>query len=91
MINVAVQIENAIRQGLSVQSLHIENESARHRGHSGDNGTGQTHFHIEVVSNAFEGLGRVQRQRLINDLIAPLFSQGLHAASMKLSTPSEIL
>ena len=47
-------------------------------------------FSVTVVSEAFESLSLVKRQRLVLDTVAePLASGALHAISMKVYTPSE--
>ena len=51
---------------------------------------GGGHYAIVVVSNAFENIGRLQRQRMIKQLLQDLFSDGLiHALSIKAATPDE--
>jgi stress-induced morphogen len=42
-----------------------------------------------VVSLAFEETSRVERSRLANQALEPVFANGLHALSMKLLAPSE--
>ena len=79
-------IENEIRsrleRNLNIHHLDVVNESYKHVGHAGDNGTGQTHFKLTVVSDDFVGCNRIQRQRKIYDLLSDLFDQGMHALSI---------
>lgn len=77
-------IKEKILQNLNVTQCEVINESAKHKGHVGDDGSGQTHFKLMVVSSDFEGLSPVARQRLVNSIINPLFDKGLHAISMRL-------
>ena len=85
-------INQKISQSLTPVSLTVADESHLHRGHAGvrDAATPETHFSIEVVSDKFAGLNRVQRQRLVNDLLKDEFSNGLHALSLRCKTPSEV-
>ncbi|WP_408870794.1 BolA family protein [Gluconacetobacter takamatsuzukensis] len=86
------RIGRAIRAHLSPSLIEIEDDSGRHAGHSGMRGAaagGETHFNVLVVSTAFDGLARVQRSRLVHDLLAPEFASGLHALSLTLRTPAE--
>ena len=78
-------LEQKIRQAFAPSHLEIENES---RYHSRDP-QGETHFKMLVVSKAFEGLSRVDRQRAILDLYAQERAQGLHALSLRALTPAE--
>jgi len=72
---------------LSPQRLVITDDSGRHAGHSGARPGGETHFSLEIVSPAFAGLTRVQRHRLVHDLLADELRDGVHALSLVLQTP----
>jgi len=82
-------IKEKIKQNFDPVYYEVINESHKHKGHAGDNGTGQTHFKLLVVSDHFEGCNLVQRQRLVLDCLNPLFENGLHALSLKLFTEKE--
>ena len=83
------KIKSAIEGGLSPHHIQLINESHKHIGHAGDNGSGQTHFKLMVVSDVFAGCSRVQRQRLVNRVITGLFEEGLHAINIKAYTLEE--
>lgn len=88
-MTIEEEIKFVIERDFNPEHLEIMNESNKHAGHAGDNGTGQTHFQLLVVSKAFEGCNRMQRQQKVNDSLMFLFSKGLHAISMSLKTPGE--
>eukprot|EP00197_Chlamydomonas_leiostraca_P007333 CAMPEP_0202869074 /NCGR_PEP_ID=MMETSP1391-20130828/11787_1 /ASSEMBLY_ACC=CAM_ASM_000867 /TAXON_ID=1034604 /ORGANISM="Chlamydomonas leiostraca, Strain SAG 11-49" /LENGTH=258 /DNA_ID=CAMNT_0049549329 /DNA_START=229 /DNA_END=1005 /DNA_ORIENTATION=+ len=77
--------------------LVIENNSDQHAGHAGAKSaaamkagnTGETHFRVEIVSDAFAGQSLVQRQRAIYALLQEEFGLGLHALSLDTKTPAE--
>jgi acid stress-induced BolA-like protein IbaG/YrbA len=70
------QIEVWIREGLSCEQLSVEGDGR--------------HFEALIVSVAFEGLSRVQRQQRVNAVLRPHFeSELLHALSMQCLTPAE--
>jgi BolA family transcriptional regulator, general stress-responsive regulator len=69
--------------------LDVVDESARHAGHAGARPEGETHFRVEVVSGAFEGLSRVARQRLIHEALAEELKTRVHALSLAALTPEE--
>eukprot|EP00879_Flechtneria_rotunda_P006801 GHRR01007145.1.p1 GENE.GHRR01007145.1~~GHRR01007145.1.p1 ORF type:complete len:107 (+),score=32.50 GHRR01007145.1:236-556(+) len=77
---------------LSPVVLRIINESQKHAGHSG-NPSGaadaETHFRVEIVSNAFEGKRLVQRHQMMYQLLDYEIKAGVHALSMDTKTPSE--
>ena len=48
------------------------------------------HFAIDIVSTAFEGMGRVKRQQAVYAVIADLIAAGtVHAVTIKARTPGE--
>ncbi|OWK29672.1 BolA family protein [Sphingomonas mucosissima] len=86
-------VEQAITARLTaaLDPTHLEviNESALHRGHAGDDGSGESHFRVVVESAAFTGLNRVARQRLVNGALAELLRDHVHALAMKTLAPGE--
>ena len=59
-----------------------------HIGHAGSTGGG--HYAILIVSNAFDGMNRVARQRQVQTLLEDLFSsKQIHALSISAQTPDE--
>ena len=57
-------------------------------GHSG-HGHGETHFHVRMVTAAFEGVSRVERQRRVHAVLAAELHGPVHALSLALLTPAE--
>ena len=87
--SVQDQITARLTQALSPTQLVVLNESASHAGHMGDDGTGESHFRVEVTSAAFAGLNRVARQRLVNQALADLLKDRIHALAIKASAPGD--
>lgn len=81
-------IKRLVEEKLAPSSFELINESHKHAGHAGDDGSGQTHYKLKVASKSFEGLSRIERQRLVLSLLSEAFDKGLHAISLELSTPS---
>lgn len=86
-------VEEAMRrkllEALTPLALEIENESHRHAGHAGSPGTGESHFRLRIVSAAFEGLGRVDRQRLVYSILAEELKGPVHALAVRAVAPTE--
>ncbi len=82
-------IKAIIVDHVNIAHLELINESHKHAGHAGDDGSGETHYKLKLTSLDFEGLSRVARQRKILSLLKAPFEQGLHAISMILKAPSE--
>jgi len=85
----AERIENALRDALAPIHFALTDESAKHAGHAGARPGGETHYHVVLVSAAFEGQTRVARQRLVYRALDEEFETGLHALSLNLKTPLE--
>lgn len=78
-----------LTDALSPSHLLVNNDSHRHAGHSGDDGSGESHFSVTIESAAFAGLNRVARQRLVNRALADLLATRIHALAIRASAPGE--
>jgi BolA protein len=86
------QIAEKLNAALAPQSLDVEDESQNHAGHAGHAGHrpgGQTHFRVYIVSEAFRGKSRLERHRMINQLLAVELAAGVHALAIHASAPGE--
>ncbi|MEO7178258.1 MAG: BolA family protein [Allosphingosinicella sp.] len=86
---IAPEIERRLRAALAPAHLVVTNDSARHRGHAGDDGSGESHFSVEVVAERFAGMSRVERQRAVNFALADLMRDHIHALAIKAKAPGE--
>ncbi|MGZ8287398.1 MAG: BolA family protein [Allosphingosinicella sp.] len=86
---IAPEIERRLCAALQPAHLVVTNDSARHRGHAGDDGSGESHFTVEVVAERFEGMSRVERQRAVNSALADLLRDHIHALAIKAKAPGE--
>ena len=86
---LANTIAARLTAALTPTRLHVSNDSAQHAGHMGDDGTGESHFSVDVESAAFAGLNRVARQRLVNKALADLLETRIHALAIKARAPGE--
>ena len=83
------RIKTKITEKLAPLALEVENQSALHAGHAGDDGSGESHFHLMVVSEAFGGMSRVARHRMIFEILAEEMKT-VHALSIMAYSPSEV-
>lgn len=86
---VAAEIEKRLRAALSPERLAVIDDSAKHRGHAGHDPRGESHFTVEIVSTTFAGKTRVQRHRLVNQALAPLLAERVHALAIVAKAPEE--
>ncbi|HMI96441.1 MAG TPA: BolA family protein [Micropepsaceae bacterium] len=87
--SVANRLREKLETAFAPQTLAIEDESARHSGHSGAREGGESHFRVRIVSAAFNGLTRVERQRRVYAVVADEIEAGLHALALTTLTPEE--
>jgi BolA family transcriptional regulator, general stress-responsive regulator len=86
---VAAEITKRLTQALNPTRLEVVNDSASHRGHAGDDGSGESHFTVEIEAEAFTGLNRLERQRAVNAALGDLMRERVHALSIKAKAPGE--
>jgi BolA protein len=86
---VAAEITRRLEKAFAPAHLEVINDSARHRGHAGDDGSGESHFTVEVVTEAFAGLSRLERQRAVNAALGDLIRDRIHALAIKARAPGE--
>jgi BolA protein len=86
---VAAQIAERLRSALAPERLAVIDDSEKHRGHSGHDPRGESHFTVEIVASAFAGKSRLERQRAVNAALADLLRQRVHALSIRAKAPGE--
>ena len=69
--------------------LDVVDESDLHAGHAGAREGGGTHYRVRVVSAKFDRRSRVERHRLVYDLLTAEFADGLHALALVAKAPGE--
>ena len=98
-MSIQSTIEDKLRQAFSPERLIVINESHQHAGHhhtaSGHHevfdGTGETHFRVRIVADAFSGMNRIERHRAVNALLAEELEAegGVHALAIEPAAPGE--
>lgn len=74
---------------LNPTRLDVVNESHQHAGHASSPGTGESHFRVLIVSGDFTGKSRVERHRIVNELLKDELRDGVHALAIKALAPGE--
>jgi BolA protein len=80
-------IRNKLEQAFAPVFLLVENQSHLHAGHAGDDGSGQTHFRVEIVANAFAGQSRVACHRMVHQILEDDIKSRIHALSLTARSP----
>ena len=87
--SVAAEIAARLEQALAPAQLRVINDSDRHRGHAGHDGSGESHFTVEIVAERFAGMSRIARQRAVNHALGDLLAERVHALAIKARAPGE--
>ena len=86
---VAEAIHEKLSAAFSPIRLEVVDDSARHNGHAGARPGGESHFNVVIEAAAFEGMGRVQRQRAVHGALAAELAGPVHALSVQALAPGE--
>ena len=86
---VAAEITRRLTAALSPTRLAVIDDSESHRGHAGHDGSGESHFTVEIESPSFTGQNRVARQRAVNAALGDLMHERIHALAIKARAPGE--
>ncbi len=86
---LATEIEQLLTVAFAPASLAVVNDSARHSGHMGDDGSGESHFTVDIESALFAGKSRLERQRMVLRALGDIPGQRVHALAIKARGPGE--
>jgi BolA family transcriptional regulator, general stress-responsive regulator len=86
---IASEMESLLTAAFAPTRLAVINDSGQHSGHMGDDGSGESHFTIEIEATAFAGQSRIDRQRMVNKALGDLPGQRVHALAIKAVAPGE--
>lgn len=88
-MSFVLTIEDKLRIAFTPTVLEVKDDSHLHAGHAGAPAGGQSHFRVLIVSPMFDGMGRVMRQRKVNEVLGDELRTQIHALTMKTLTPTE--
>ncbi len=88
-MTVADTMRGKLTERFAPTRLAIVDDSHRHAGHAGARPGGETHFSVTIVSAAFDGIGRIARQRLVYAALADELAGGVHALALTTLAPAE--
>lgn len=80
-MSVKSEIEARLTAAFAPTELAVENESHRHAGHAGDDGSGESHFRVTIRAAAFAPMGRVERHRAVHRALGDLTAR-IHALAL---------
>lgn len=86
---IETEIIRRLTECFAPTRLIVSNDSAKHHGHLGDDGSGESHFSVEIEAAAFTGVSRLERQRRVNKALGDLPGQRVHALAIRARAPGE--
>ncbi|WP_447910027.1 BolA family protein [Brevundimonas bullata] len=91
---IAALIREKLTGAFAPQRIELEDDSWKHAGHHHEGGMdakdgGESHFQLTIVSDVFEGQGRVARQRAINTVLKEELAGPVHALAVRALTTAE--
>ena len=88
-MTMKARIEAKLNEAFRPLYMEVLDESSSHAGHAGARPGGETHFRVRLISEAFRGRTRVDRHRLVYDVLARELRQGIHALTVEAREPDE--
>ncbi|MBL4907072.1 MAG: BolA family transcriptional regulator [Sneathiella sp.] len=88
-MSVSKRIEEKLVAEFSPLKLNVIDESHHHAGHAGARPQGESHFRVEIISDAFTGLTKIARQRLIYKALKEEMDSDIHALVLVVKAPQE--
>ena len=86
---LAQEMTALLIEAFAPERLEVINDSAKHRGHTGDDGSGESHFTVVIESAAFAGKSRLQRQRMVNAALGDIPGNRVHALAIRAFAPGD--
>lgn len=83
------RISEKLASAFSPVRLEVRDESHLHVGHAGHREGGETHFRVHIVAADFAGLSRLERHRLVMELLAAELKDGVHALAVRAEAPTD--
>lgn len=88
-MSAEARLREKLLVALQPTRLDVINESEMHAGHRSSPGTGESHFRILIVSEAFAGKSRIERHRMVNSALGDEVGGRIHALALATFAPGE--
>lgn len=84
-IRVEDEIRTRLTEVFAPDHLDVVNESHRHAGHAGDDGSGESHFKVAIRAGTFAPMSRVARHRAVHAALGADLVGRIHALALDIS------
>ncbi|WP_298492029.1 BolA family transcriptional regulator [uncultured Maritimibacter sp.] len=79
------EIRARLEEAFAPTVLEVINESHRHAGHAGDDGSGESHFRVKIEAESFAGQSRIARHRAVHAALGADLMSEIHALALEIS------
>ena len=83
-MSLSEEIEARLVAAFPGADVHVRNDSARHAGHTGDDGSGESHWHVSITSAQFSGQNLLARHRSVHAALGKEIIGRIHALGLDL-------
>jgi BolA protein len=80
-MTIGEEIRERLTQAFQPTALEVVNESHKHAGHGGDDGSGESHFAIRIRALQLAAMSRVARHRAVQAALGDI-NQRVHALAL---------
>jgi len=88
-MSVADSVHAKLTDAFEPVRLDVVDESHLHAGHAGARPEGETHFRVDIVAAAFDGVSRIERQRMVHRVLEDELGDRVHALALRTRAPGE--
>lgn len=85
---VQQEMERLLTEAFNPTRLEVINDSGKHAGHAGDDGSGESHFTVVIEAPVFADRSRLERQRMVNKALGDIPGERVHALAIQASAPT---
>ena len=83
-MTLEAEIRTALETTFAPTALAVINESHKHAGHAGDDGSGESHWRVEITAASLDGKSRIAKHRAIHAALGPDIIGRIHALSLQI-------
>jgi BolA protein len=82
------RIRTQLESAFAAARVSVIDDSARHVGHA-EARAGAGHFQVRIESQAFTGRSRLQRHRMVYEVLANMMPGDIHALNIEAISPDD--
>ena len=85
MTEVKKNIVSKLQKHLEPSFIEVIDESHLHANHNPDAKNGGTHFKVKIISNTFKDKSKIEKHRIVHEILDYELKNGVHALTLNLS------